>query len=93
MNEALLSAIRNVAKEKALDFDTIAECGNFIVLIKQEEPIAIFHKSILEEEVKAMQECTHDPKETKGPIGMYHCPECGEMVLAGVEHPPNTLDE
>ena len=36
-----------------------------------------------------MQEmkCQHDPKETKGAIGMYHCPECGEMVLAGVDHP------
>ena len=31
--------------------------------------------------------CTHDPKQIKGPIGMYHCPECGEMVLAGMEHP------
>lgn len=31
--------------------------------------------------------CTHDPKETLGPIGMYHCPECYEMVVAGIEHP------
>ena len=31
--------------------------------------------------------CSHDPKETKGPIGMYHCPECGEMVVAGIDHP------
>jgi len=31
--------------------------------------------------------CHHDPKETTGPIGMYHCPDCGVMVLAGVEHP------
>ena len=22
------------------------------------------------------------------PIGMYHCPDCGAMVLAGVPHPP-----
>jgi uncharacterized protein YlaI len=21
------------------------------------------------------------------PIGMYHCPDCGAMVLAGMEHP------
>ena len=20
------------------------------------------------------------------PIGMFHCPECGEMILAGVPH-------
>jgi len=32
--------------------------------------------------------CPHDPKIYKGmPIGMYHCPECGEMVLAGLDHP------
>ena len=30
--------------------------------------------------------CPHDPRETIGPIGMYHCPECGEMVLAGMDH-------
>ena len=30
--------------------------------------------------------CPHDPRETIGPIGMYHCPECGEMVLAGIGH-------
>lgn len=31
--------------------------------------------------------CSHDPRKTTGPIGMYHCPECGEMVVAGVAHP------
>jgi predicted RNA-binding Zn-ribbon protein involved in translation (DUF1610 family) len=32
--------------------------------------------------------CSHDPKQYKGmPMGMYHCPECGEMVIAGCEHP------
>ena len=38
--------------------------------------------------------CPHDPKETIGPIGMYHCPKCGEMVLAGMDHPDwSLLDE
>jgi hypothetical protein len=33
-------------------------------------------------------ECSHDPKTFLGqPIGQYHCPECGVMVLAGVGHP------
>ena len=28
-----------------------------------------------------------DPQQLKGqPIGQYHCPACGAMVLAGVEH-------
>jgi transcription initiation factor IIE alpha subunit len=32
--------------------------------------------------------CTFDPRNYVGlAIGMFHCPECGEMVLAGVEHP------
>lgn len=32
--------------------------------------------------------CPHDPLSLLGkPIGMYHCPECGEMVVAGEEHP------
>jgi hypothetical protein len=36
---------------------------------------------------KAKNTCPHDPQETQGPIGMYHCPECGVMVLAGMGHP------
>ena len=36
--------------------------------------------------------CPHDPRQYLGaPIGMYHCPECGEMVLAGMEHPDYSL--
>ena len=38
------------------------------------------------------EQCPHDPRETTGPIGMYHCPECGEMVLAGLVH-PDSLDD
>jgi hypothetical protein len=31
--------------------------------------------------------CSHDPRELVGqPIGMYHCPKCGEMVVAGLKH-------
>ncbi len=36
--------------------------------------------------------CPYDPMEMCGkPIGMYHCPLCGEMVLACVEHPDYDL--
>jgi hypothetical protein len=36
----------------------------------------------------AITKCAHDPREMNGqPIGMYHCPECGEMVIAGYPHP------
>lgn len=32
--------------------------------------------------------CSEDPVKLTGqPIGMYHCPECGTMVLAGLPHP------
>lgn len=32
--------------------------------------------------------CSYDPLPLKGhPIGMFHCPECGEMILAGMGHP------
>ncbi len=37
--------------------------------------------------------CTHDPRLYKGyPVGMYHCPECGEMVVSGVEHPQSVSE-
>jgi hypothetical protein len=33
-------------------------------------------------------QCQYDPKVMAGlPIGMFHCPDCGEMVLAGMDHP------
>lgn len=32
--------------------------------------------------------CNEKPEKLIGvPLGMYHCPDCGAMVLAGVEHP------
>ena len=32
--------------------------------------------------------CTHDPKTLKGqPIGVCQCPECGAMVIAGIDYP------
>lgn len=39
--------------------------------------------------------CTYDPRPLAGqPIGMFHCPECGCMVIAGMPHPDwSLLDE
>lgn len=32
--------------------------------------------------------CAEKPELLKGaPIGQYHCPDCGAMVLAGLPHP------
>jgi hypothetical protein len=33
--------------------------------------------------------CAEKPGLLAGqPLGMYHCPDCGAMVVAGVPHPP-----
>jgi hypothetical protein len=33
--------------------------------------------------------CAERPEALRGlPLGMYHCPDCGAMVLAGLPHPP-----
>ena len=37
-----------------------------------------------------MTKCSFDPTADiykDAPIGMFHCPECGEMVVAGIPHP------
>ena len=32
--------------------------------------------------------CPYDPiTDTTGHAGMYHCPDCNQMVVAGVPHP------
>lgn len=32
--------------------------------------------------------CAEKPEKLIGlPLGQYHCPDCGAMVLAGMEHP------
>ncbi len=32
--------------------------------------------------------CAEKPEELIGqPLGMYHCPDCGAMVVAGMHHP------
>ena len=37
--------------------------------------------------------CEFKPEELVNvPMGMFHCPECGEMVLAGYPHPPTWLE-
>jgi hypothetical protein len=37
--------------------------------------------------------CSYDPRELAGaPIGQFHCPNCGEMVIAGLPHPDYDMD-
>lgn len=38
------------------------------------------------------QKCSYDPSPLIDvPLGMFHCPECGEMVIAGMAHPDYSL--
>lgn len=39
------------------------------------------------DEMYSSYQCSHDPREVSN-TGMYHCPVCGAMVIAGMEHPP-----
>jgi hypothetical protein len=48
------------------------------------ESVAMIMNNKIDEKLK----CSHDPRQYKDmPIGMYHCPECGQMVVAGMKHP------
>ena len=37
--------------------------------------------------------CSYDPMLAHPAVGMHHCPECGEMVIANVPHPDYSLLE
>lgn len=39
---------------------------------------------------ETQEKCSYDPRTIppEAPIGMFHCPECGDMVIAGLPHPP-----
>lgn len=38
--------------------------------------------------------CSFNPRLLIGvPIGMFHCPECGDMVVAGTRHTPPWCEE
>lgn len=50
------------------------------------EPITPFTDLLIKLSNATETSCEHDPQQTKGPIGMYHCPDCGEMQLAGFPH-------
>ena len=39
-----------------------------------------------------VMKCDYAPRKMAGfPVGMFHCPECGEMVIAGMAHPDYDL--
>ena len=44
--------------------------------------------------MQRITECEYDPTKLVGlPIGMFHCPLCGEMIVAGFPHPNYSLLE
>jgi hypothetical protein len=43
-------------------------------------------------ELVKQDKCPFEPEHLKEvPMGMFHCPVCGEMVLAGLPHHRKTL--
>lgn len=71
-----------MVQENALGVITLDENECVIVAVSSTASIEI-------------EKCQFDPTmPTYGAIGMFHCPECGEMVMAGVKHPDySRLDE
>ena len=59
-----------------------------------EKPHNGSYKPATESPVEGPLFCSYDPRELAGkPIGMFHCPDCGEMQLAGYPHlPPDDPD-
>lgn len=56
---------------------------------KDAKEISLPHPEIYGPLTQEGEECPWpwDPPQLKGaPLGMYHCPYCGEMVLAGLPH-------
>lgn len=55
----------------------------------KEYGIVLPHPDIIGPKTQEGKECPWpwEPQQLKGaPIGQYHCPYCGEMVIAGIEH-------
>ncbi len=39
---------------------------------------------------RKIERCPYDPSGLIGvPLGQFHCPYCGDMVVAGLPHPPS----
>jgi len=56
--------------------------------IKSMKNVKICGRCYSEVETLFPANCLEKPELLKGqPIGMYHCPDCGTMVLAGIQHP------
>lgn len=46
------------------------------------------------EKLIAENKCPFEPEHMIGvPLGMFHCEVCGEMVVAGLEHPRRAWNE
>ena len=55
------------------------------VLVDEAQMLQLFAQLV----AQARRACPHDPRALAGkPIGMYHCPDCGDMVIAGLPHDP-----
>jgi hypothetical protein len=58
--------------------------------LSKRKAIAAAVMSAFDEANRCHFDPTQPPYDTAS-IGMFHCPECGEMVLAGAPHPDYSL--
>lgn len=57
--------------------------------IEEIEHLAMCGRCYAEVEEVFPATCLEKPEELVGvPLGQYHCPDCGAMVMAGLKHPP-----
>lgn len=68
--------------------------GGVLVVITLDEDECVLVGNSSTDSIE-IEKCQFDPTlPPYGAMGMFHCPECGEMVMAGVKHPDySRLDE
>lgn len=64
--------------DSGFDIDWEEEKPNILVCGRCYEEVNVLHEPSCKEHPETM---------VAVPIGMYHCPDCGAMVVAGIPHP------
>jgi len=99
--DAVREVLKHVHQRHVIEEDDIPHLDVVIIDdidrdVTDMEPFSIMFAAIVTEyqgggqapSPEGGEECSHDPMSLAGKsIGMYHCPDCGEMVVAGLPHP------
>ena len=65
-----------------------------VITLDEDKCVLVANSSTASIEIEKCQFDPTVPPYNDGGTGMFHCPECGEMVMAGVKHPDySRLDE